>query len=126
MGDKPKTLPSSCREKKRYITFEILASEKIEINELIKGVWSSVINLIGCLGVAKTNFKFINELCRNQKFVVRCLPKDVELIRLALSLITEINGKKVCIRSLGVTGTIKAAKIKFFKNDSEERETENN
>jgi len=116
MRDKTKVLPPSCREKKRYIVFELLSDEKIEFNELIKAVWSSTINLIGCLGVAKTNFKFISELYNNQRFVVRCLPKDVEFIRLAIALITEINEKKVCIRSLGVTGTIRAAKIKFFKN----------
>jgi ribonuclease P/MRP protein subunit POP5 len=118
MEDKTKTLPSSYREKKRYIIFELLSDEKIEFDELIKAIWSSTINLIGILGVAKTNFKFINDLYdkEKQKFVVRCLPKDVEVIRLALALITEINEKKVCIRSLGVTGTLKAAKIKFFES----------
>lgn len=116
MKDRTKTLPLSYREKKRYITFEVLSEEKIEFEELIKSVWSNTINLIGVLGVAKTNLKFLSDLYdkEKQRFVVRCLPKDVEFVRLALGLVSEINEKKVCIRSLGVTGTLKSAKIKFF------------
>jgi len=42
--------------------------------------------------------------------------KDVELTRFAPSFITEINEKRVCIRSLGVTGTIKSARKKYLEN----------
>ncbi len=116
MRDRPKTLPLSYREKKRYITFEILSDNKIEIGELIKSVWSQTINFIGVLGVARTNLKFLNDIYdeRKQRFVVRCSPKDVEFVRLALALVSEINEKKVVLRSLGVTGTLKSAKIKYF------------
>lgn len=113
-----KTLPSSYREKKRYIVFEVLSEQKIEFEELIKSVFSHTINLIGILGVARTNFKFLSDLYdkKKQRFVVRCNPRDVELIRLALALITEINEKKVCIKSMGVAGTIKSAKRKYLEN----------
>ncbi|RLJ01397.1 MAG: ribonuclease P protein component 2 [Candidatus Aenigmatarchaeota archaeon] len=118
MEDRTKTLPSSYREKKRYIIFEVISEQKIEFEELIKAVFSHTINLIGILGVAKTNFRFLHDLYdrEKQRFVLRCLPKDVELIRFALSLITEINEKRVCIRSLGVTGTIKSARRKYLEN----------
>ena len=118
MGDRTKTLPSSYREKKRYIIFEVISEQKIEFEELIKAVFSYTINLIGILGVAKTNFRFLHDLYdrEKQRFVLRCLPKDVELIRFALSLITEINEKRVCIRSIGVTGTIKSARRKYLEN----------
>jgi ribonuclease P/MRP protein subunit POP5 len=118
MKDKTKTLPLSYREKKRYIAFEILSDEKLEFNEIIKAIWSGTINLLGILNVAKTNFKFISDIYdkEKQRFVVRCLPKDVEYVRLSMALITVINEKKVCIRSLGVTGTLKAVKIKFFED----------
>ncbi|MCD6274566.1 MAG: ribonuclease P protein component 2 [Candidatus Aenigmarchaeota archaeon] len=116
MKDKIKTLPSSYREKKRYVVFEIISDQKIEFEELIKSVFNYTINLIGILGVAKTNFRFMSDLYNEKKqiFVLRCLPKDVELIRLSMALITEINEKNVCIRSLGVTGTIKSARRKYL------------
>lgn len=116
MRDRTKTLPLSYREKKRYITFEILSEEKIELEELIKSVWSHTINFIGVLGVAKTNLKFLNDFYdeKKQRFVVRCLPRDTEFVRLALALVSEINEKKVVLRSLGVTGTLKSARIRYF------------
>lgn len=115
---KLKTLPSSYREKKRYLIFEIISEDEIELEELIKSVWHGAINLLGVLGVAKTNFKFISNLYdkEKQRFVVKCMPRDVELIRLALALITEINEKKVCIKSVGVVGTIKSAIRKHLEN----------
>ena len=118
MKNRPKTLPLSYREKKRYIVFETLSEEKAELEELIKSVWSQIINFIGTLGVGRTNLKFISDLYdeRRQRFVVRCLPKDVEFVRLALALVSEINGKKAVFRSLGVTGTLKSAKIKYFSS----------
>jgi len=118
MKDKIRTLPLAYKEKKRYIVFEVISGKEIEFEELIKAIWSSTINLIGTLGVAKTNLKFLTDIYdkEKQRFVIRCLPKDVELVRLAIALITEINEKKVCIRSLGITGTLKSAKIKFFQD----------
>lgn len=117
MRDKIKTLPSSYREKKRYLIFEIISDKKIELGELIKSVFNHTINLIGILGVARTNFRFLQDLYDEKKqiFILRCLPRDVELIRLSMALITEINEKKVCIKSLGVTGTIKSARRKYLK-----------
>lgn len=119
MEDRTKTLPSSYREKKRYIVFEVISENKIEFEELIKAVFNYTINLIGILGVAKTNFRFMHDLYdeKEQIFVLRCLPRDVELIRLSMALITEINEKKVCIRSLGVTGTIKSARRKYLEEE---------
>ncbi|OYT43756.1 MAG: ribonuclease P protein component 2 [Candidatus Aenigmarchaeota archaeon ex4484_56] len=116
MMDKIKTLPSSYREKKRYIIFKIISDEPVSFEELVKAVWRSSINLLGILGVAKTNLRVFPELYDAKKkiFVVRCLPKDVELIRLSVALITEINKKSVCIYSLGVAGTLKSVKTKYY------------
>jgi ribonuclease P/MRP protein subunit POP5 len=116
MEDRTKTLPSSYREKKRYLIFEVISEQKIEFEELIKSIFNHTINLIGILGVARTNFRFLQDLYDEKKqiFVLRCVPRDVELIRLSMALITEINEKKVCVRSLGVTGTIKSARRKYL------------
>lgn len=117
MIDKTKTLPSSYREKKRYLIFEILAEEEVGFEELIKAIYNSAISLTGVLRFAKTNFKFINDLYDRNKhtFVIRCLPTDVEVMRLAMALISEIDGKTICIRSLGISGTIKSASSKYLE-----------
>ncbi len=116
MENRTKTLPSSCREKKRYLIFRVISDQKIEFEELIKAIFSNTINLFGSLRFGKTNFRFLQELydTKQQIFVLKCLPKDVELVRLSLALIHEIHGKKVCIMSLGVTGTIKSARNKYL------------
>jgi ribonuclease P/MRP protein subunit POP5 len=120
MKDKAKTLPSSYREKKRYVTFEVLSDEKVSLEDLIKSVRKAVLNTIGILGMAKTNFHIFTELYDEKKnrFVLRCMPKDVENIRLSLALVTEINEKPACFRSLGVSGTIKTSKKKHLTQET--------
>jgi len=117
MIDKLATLPSSFREKKRYVTFRIISENEIDPKSLIKALWKNLINDIGVIEVAKTNFHFFTELYEpsEKKFVVRCLPGEVEKIRLSFALITEIEGKPVCLASIGISGTMRASKKKHLQ-----------
>jgi ribonuclease P/MRP protein subunit POP5 len=117
MHDKLNTLPSSYREKKRYVTFKIISESEIGTNDLVKALWKNLINDMGVIDVAKTNFHFFTELYEqaDKKFVIRCLPGDVEKIRLSFALITEIEGKPVCLASIGISGTMRASKKKHLK-----------
>lgn len=117
MRDKLKTLPSSYREKKRYLTFKVISDSQVELKELSMALWKSVIYHMGLVGAAKTNFHVFTELYdpADKKFVIRCLPADVEMVRLSLALITEIEGKPACMASIGVSGTMRASKKKHLK-----------
>lgn len=117
MRDKLKTLPSSYREKKRYLTFKIICDSPVDLKDLSRTLWKSVIYHTGLVGAAKTNFHVFTELYdpAEKKFVIRCLPSDVEMVRLSLALITEIEGKPATMLSIGVSGTMRASKKKHLK-----------
>jgi RNase P/RNase MRP subunit POP5 len=117
MKDSLSTLPSSYREKKRYVTFGIISESEISSKDLVKALWRNLITNMGIIEVAKTNFHFFAELYDppEKKFIVRCMPGDVEKLRLSFALLTEIEGMPVCLASIGISGTMRASKKKHLK-----------
>lgn len=116
MADRPKVLPSSLRERKRYIAFEVISEEKIEFGELVNALWHSLLNLVGEMGTSDVNFWLVKDSWDEdrQKGLIKCNHKHVKNVRASLALINQIGDKKIIIRSLGVSGTMKAAEKKFL------------
>ncbi len=113
---KPETLPSSLREKKRYIAFKIVSEERIEFGDLINALWSSILDLFGEVNTGEINFWLIKDAWqeKRQRGLIKCAHSHVKEVRLALALIDRIGESKVSIRSLGVSGTMKSARKKYF------------
>ena len=133
MADRPKTLPPTLREKKRYLAFEIISEEKVEFGDILNAFWHSLLNLIGELGASQANIWFVSDSwdAEKQRGLIRCDNKYVEYIRAALALIERIGDNRVIVYTLGVSGTMKAARRKFFGErtledfETSENETEN-
>jgi RNase P/RNase MRP subunit POP5 len=109
-------LPPAMREKKRYIVIKILSNAKIEYNELSYTLWNEFTRFLGEFELSISRAWLIEDLFdqENQIAVLRVNHNFVENFRAALALIKEISGKKVAIKVLGVTGTIKSAKERFL------------
>ena len=116
MADIPKTLPPTLRGKKRYIVFEIISEKKLEFSEILNAFWHSILNFMGEMGTSRTNIWFVKDMWeeKNQRGLIRCNHKQVEYVRVALALIDRIGDVQVIPFTLGVSGTMKAAKRKFF------------
>ena len=112
----PKPLPPSLRAHKRYLVFELISNDKIEYGEIVSAVWDSMLNFLGELETSKAKVWFIMNLYdeKNQKGVIRCSHNYVEQMRVVLSLIHILGEKKVIIKIIGVTGTIKSARNKYL------------
>lgn len=127
MMAKLNVLPPTLREKKRYLAFEIISEEKLEFEDILNAFWHSLLNLCGELGTSQANIWFIKDLWdeQNQKGLIKCRHDSVEYVRSALALIERIGDIRVIIYTLGVSGTMKAAKRKFFgERTLEDFETE--
>lgn len=113
---KPETLPSSLRKKKRYIAFKIVSEEKIGFGDLINALWSSILDLFGEVNTGEINFWLIKDSWNKEKQrgLIKCNHNHVKNVRLAVALIDRIGDSKVSIRSLGVSGTMKSARKKYF------------
>lgn len=114
--DRPKHLPSTLRERKRYIAFQVIAESKVDINDVFNSLWHSLLNFLGEYGVAQAGIWISKSNYDNPKQIgiIRCDHVSVEHIRASLSLIERIGDTRAIVKVLGVSGTIKAARKKFF------------
>lgn len=112
----PETLPSSLREKRRYIAFEILGEEDIEFSNLVNALWHSLLNLFGEVKTGSINFWLVKDAWdeKKQRGLIKCNQNHVSQVRMSLALLDRIGDTKVSIRTLGVSGTMKSARKKYF------------
>ncbi|MEM5872364.1 MAG: Rpp14/Pop5 family protein [Candidatus Aenigmatarchaeota archaeon] len=113
---RPKPLPPSLRGRKRYIAYQVLSEDKFVFQDLINSIWHSLLNLLGELGTAETDLWIAKDTYdeKRQIGIIRCSHDKVEQVRAALALIERIGDVRVIVRVLGISGSIKATKMKFF------------
>lgn len=98
-------LPSS-REKKRYVLFEVISDEKFFKDEIKNSIYQKTLEYLGEQGFAKAGVILVKEN------IVRVNHKYKDEIIIILSLIREINNKKVMMNPLKTSGVIKKLKVK--------------
>ncbi len=113
---RPKILPPSMRQKKRYLVFEVISNEKITYIDFINAASESMLALLGDLEVSEARVWFIQNLFNPEKKrgVIKVDHMAVEPVRASLALVSIIGESKAIIRILGVTGTIKSAQVKYL------------
>ncbi|ENN95850.1 ribonuclease P [Methanocaldococcus villosus KIN24-T80] len=107
-----KTLPPTLREKKRYLAVKVLYDGFIDEGEFIRLLREAVINYYGYWGTSKANPWVV--YYSYPYVIVRCQRENVDFVRSSLILVREYKGKNINIICLGVSGTIRKAKIKFL------------
>lgn len=112
----PKTLIPSLRERNRYIAFELTSEGKLPREDVVGGMWSSLLSSLGTLGASKTGFWFMDWIPEKSVGVIKVNHGSVEDVRAALALAANIKGKPVVFHVLGVSGTLKKAREKYVKN----------
>lgn len=116
VNKRPKPLPPSLRGRTRYIAYQVISEEKILLQDLINSFWHSVLNFLGEQGTAKADIWIAKDIYdeKRQMGLIRCSHLTVEHLRASLALMERIGDTRVVVKVLGVSGTIKAAKMKFF------------
>lgn len=112
---RPKTLPSSKRESKRYVVFDIISESHISTEEISNAIWFSALNYLGEFGTGKAGIWVGKDLFEGSKGMVKCNVKSVNEVKSILMLINRIGDSSIILNILGVTGTIDSAKKKYFK-----------
>ena len=113
---RPNPLPPSLRGRRRYIAYEVISEDKILQEDLTNTIWHSILNFLGEHGTSQTNMWIVKDSYdeNKQTGLIRCSHDTVERVRASLALIERIGDIRVIIKVLGISGTINAAKIKFF------------
>ncbi len=109
-----KILPSSLREKKRYVAFRTCSEQPLKREEVVRAIWNEVLAFFGENAASEINLWVMNFEEASQKGFLVCSHREVGKVKAALALVSMVNGKKVFLQTLGVSGTIKALKRKFL------------
>ncbi|MBW2984391.1 hypothetical protein KY361_04705 [Candidatus Woesearchaeota archaeon] len=116
MKGKLKAIPSSLREKKRYVAFEVLSKDKMDIDSIKRAIETSLKEYAGLLGVSKANLYVLKDKFNQEKNrgILRVNNRMLEHLKASLALIKEIEGKKAVIHAVGVSGILKKAEKKYL------------
>lgn len=117
--DRPKFLPSTLREKSRYIAYQVVSENKLIFPDLNSAMWNSMLNFLGELESAKARIWIMKDTYNEEKQTgtIKCAHDFVEHLRSALILIQRIGDVRVAIKILGVSGTMKGARTKFIPQE---------
>lgn len=108
-------LPPSKRERNRYLVYEVFVSESpVKGEDIGKAIWKTALEFLGELGVARSGLRIVDFDEAKQKGVIKVNHTSVEEGRVVLSLVKEINKKKVALRVVGVSGILKKARGKWI------------
>jgi RNase P/RNase MRP subunit POP5 len=110
---KLKPVMPSLRERKRYLTFEVISKQKIsDASAVAKAITNSMLKFVGELGVSKAGLIVLSDSYKStsQKGIVRVAHTSVDALKASLTFITSINGTPVTVRSVAVSGNINKAK----------------
>jgi len=116
LADQPRTLSPTLRERRRYMAFQVLCKENIPPTDIARAIWHSILNLLGELGTAQAEVWLVKNVYdeKSKMGLIRCGHTSVEHVRAALALVNRIGDAPVTIKVVGISGTISAAKMKYF------------
>ena len=103
-----KPLKPSLKERKRYILFKVISEFEIEKEKIFESVAKAGLQFLGELGMAKMGLQVLPETYdqKDKTFIVRTGHKFVNETKSALILIKEIDGRKVTLESVRVSGIV--------------------
>jgi len=109
-----KILPSSLREKKRYIAFEVSSesTDMIDRKSLLDEIFFATQTLVGDLGSSEIGYRLMD--FNGIYGIIRVNLGAVELARATMATVCTIKGNRATIRILGTAGTIRAAIEKYI------------
>ena len=101
-----KRLLSSLKEKKRYIAFEIDSESGFAREDIIRAVDTSCRDFMGEYGYGKAGVMIVDDAVNGKKGVVKVNNKYIDLVKVSLMMIKEINNNKVIFKSVKTSGSI--------------------
>lgn len=99
-----KPILPSLREKKRYISYEIIAEKPIKREAIIGALNQGLLRFLGEFGSAKAGIMFIEN--KENKGILKVNNTMVDQVKSGLILIKDINSEKVIIKTTKVSGTL--------------------
>jgi ribonuclease P/MRP protein subunit POP5 len=112
-----KILPSSLREKKRYIAFEVeCESEPVDRKALLDELFFATQTLLGDTGSSQIGYRLMD--FNGSRGITKVNLNAVEPARAAMATVCSIKGSSATMRVLVTSGTIQAATEKYIASEN--------
>ncbi len=117
----PRRKPSQ-RPKRRYIVFEVVSSESLGMQDVADAMQRSLADF------QNKGMKFINDTwdSASKQGIVRVQHTHAKPLCDALRNLSAIGTKKIRVQTLGTSGILRRAKLKFMKNKTIKKENKRN
>jgi len=102
-----KPILPSLKEKKRYLSFDIISEGNFSVDEVSKAIEDST--YLGTLENSKAGIIFLKDKYKNNKGIIKTSHKYVDKVRTSLALIKDIDDHEVIFRTNVVSGILKKA-----------------
>jgi ribonuclease P/MRP protein subunit POP5 len=103
----------SLRNRKRYIAVAVISDAPVQRNAFIAAVSQTGCALLGDVGFAGCGVSVLG--FENNAGIVKCKHISVSQTIGILAFMTAVDGQKVIVQTLGVSGTVKGAQTKFLQ-----------
>ncbi|MEM0481188.1 MAG: Rpp14/Pop5 family protein [Candidatus Aenigmatarchaeota archaeon] len=103
-----KALIPTLRERKRYFLIKIYCEKEISFEEIKTAILNTLKELYGEVFSKLMLIKIFEESFNQNTLIIRCTHLAKFFLSFALGKINEINGKKVLIRIIKISGTIRS------------------
>lgn len=110
-----KPVMPSLREKKRYVAFEVISSKQFSFQDVSRAISNAMLSFVGEFGTANAGVIPISNTFNAEihKGLIKVNNKYVDVLKAALTLISNINEVPVITRTIGVSGMINKALKKY-------------
>jgi RNase P/RNase MRP subunit POP5 len=98
--------------RQRYVALRAESPQPVDERDVMNALWDMVYQLYGEFGASQTALHQVSWDRETTTLVVRCSHKMLEPVWAAAAAITTIDEKRVAIRVVAVSGTLKALQKK--------------
>jgi len=110
---KGKPLLPSLRTKKRYVAYEAISEKDVEMTKVYACIRHSFRECFGIFGLGKAGIMDTRAF-NGKRGLLKINHKYTDHLRTAMSMITEIDGSKIIVNTVGVSGILKKAKARYL------------
>ena len=100
------------KERHRYILFKVIREGEniLDQRDILNSLWASIWKYFGLKEASKIGLWLLDINFVDGFGIVRCSHHTKEIVLSALTLITEISGKKIILSPIKTSGTIRSIK----------------
>lgn len=110
---KIKPISPSMREKKRYVAAEVITQGIYDNRAVQRAIIDSYTKLCGSMGAARAGLLFLKDRTKT-RVLMRVSTKELNNLKMSLTLVKQIGQKPAIIQCVGVSGTLKKIREKYM------------